>query len=307
MLRVDTEAAPHPRLLSAGFSSGERIKNNSCRDLKMGGLKMKKSFTMLEIMIVIIILSVLATIGYPSFLNALESSKEKICETNLKTLKVSLDSYIMDHDAMPATLSQIPDDYFKRAYKEVLKEEGAWKIRLARFIIGINEIGNAYAEPGLLETLAGGNRSLMVCPSSTSAERSYGFNDKLANLTSQQYGRIANAEILVADCSSPTFAYSDNEEEMASRLTARHYRYQLFQPPRLHANGIRRVDREPVKIYRLAGQGRTVHLQSSVSASMPAEVLQAHSTIEDKNPNSQNNIDVDIKPDVKVKVKDKAD
>jgi len=268
---------------------------------------MEKSFTILEIMIVVIVLSILVTIGYPSFLNAIESSKEKVCETNLKTLKVSLDSYIMDHDAMPATLSQIPDDYIKRAYTKVLKEEGAWKIRLARFIIGIDELGSAYAEPSFLETLTGGSRSLMICPSAAGQERSYGFNNKLANITSQQYSKLAGREILVADCANSTFVYSDNEEELASRLAPRHYKHKLFQPLEPHANAIRRIGREPVKIYRnalvLAGQVRTVHLQSSVSASMPAEVHEAQVAIEEHNHNSQNNINADR---VDTKVKDKA-
>ncbi len=173
----------------------------------------KKAFTLIEIITVVTIIGILATIGYPAYENAVEDSKAKVSQTNLKALKAALDIYIMEYDQVPGDLSQIPPGYIKNAYAEVIKQEGAWKIKLAYFIAGLQDGNLAYAanQDFLLNKLAKGDRGLITDPSDRTTEGiSYGLNSVLnpspgVGITAVGYNALAGYAIIIAVCDTDTF------------------------------------------------------------------------------------------------------
>ena len=75
-----------------------------------------KAFTLIEIMVVCVVIVILATISIPTYQTIVEKAHATTCESNLNLLKSALDVYIMDHDTMPASLSQLPPKYIDNAY-----------------------------------------------------------------------------------------------------------------------------------------------------------------------------------------------
>jgi hypothetical protein len=135
----------------------------------------------------------------------------------------------MEHDTMPGDLSQIPSETIKRAYASVLKEKGAWKIKLARFILQWQERGLAYAQPlGLKHRLAGGNEAMLTCPADTTPPAqggvSYGLNSALRGMTSREYRALARTTVLIGD--------SDSAEFTGGPAAARHRHYNFMSGER---------------------------------------------------------------------------
>jgi general secretion pathway protein G len=71
-------------------------------------------FTLLELMVVMAIISVLATLAIPSFIQALKSAREAVLKEDLHVMRAAIDSYTMDKQKAPQSLDdQIQDGYLK--------------------------------------------------------------------------------------------------------------------------------------------------------------------------------------------------
>lgn len=186
----------------------------------------KNGFTMMEVLIVVIIAGVLATMAIPIYQNVTEDAKVKVCAANLSALQVALDVYAMENDDMPTNLNQIPQEYIRFAFDRVLKEKGAWKIKLAQAIVNFDKGGFVYAADSFIrDTLAKGNLQLVTCPSDSTppdavgiASYSYGINLDLAGKSSIYYRESFPA-------SSPSIADSDAATFNVTSFTLRHKHY----------------------------------------------------------------------------------
>jgi general secretion pathway protein G len=87
-------------------------------------IKQARGWTLVELLIVISLISILATIGLASYRNSVTASKEAILKTDLFRMRDAIDQYYADKGEYPATLDalvsegylrKIPDDPFTRA------------------------------------------------------------------------------------------------------------------------------------------------------------------------------------------------
>ena len=195
----------------------------------------KFAFTLLELLLVVVILTTLSTIVIPNFQNAVEDSKSKICETNLKVQQASLDIYAMEHDSMPASLSMIPGDCLERAYAKILHEKGAWKIRLAYWLVDLSERNFAFAS-FLQDEIVRGHKSSLICPKDKNPQQhgnaSYGLSSALAGISSREYRNLSEDMTLIADCNNRTFSSEDD-------LDKRHVKHSILKSES-YAQGINR-------------------------------------------------------------------
>ncbi len=162
----------------------------------------KKAFSIVEIVVAIVIVGILATLGIPTYQNVLESSKEKVCTTNLKTLQKGLDIYIMEHGTVPGTLSELKREHLEKAYAQVMSEKGAWKARLAYLIVEGPQWGLVYAQGDYLPHLR--------CPKNPNISPtaiSYGLNDRVTPLSVAEYKALSSNAVTIADADSGTFSY----------------------------------------------------------------------------------------------------
>ena len=71
-------------------------------------------FTLLELMVVMAIISVLATLAIPSFIQALKSAREAVLKEDLHVMRAAIDSYTMDKQKATQSLDDlIQDGYLK--------------------------------------------------------------------------------------------------------------------------------------------------------------------------------------------------
>ena len=71
-------------------------------------------FTLLELMVVMAIISVLATLAIPSFIQALKSAREAVLKEDLHVMRAAIDSSTMDKQKAPQSLDDlIQDGYLK--------------------------------------------------------------------------------------------------------------------------------------------------------------------------------------------------
>jgi general secretion pathway protein G len=73
-------------------------------------------FTLVELMVVMLIISVLAAIAIPRFIAAIKSAREAVLKEDLHVMRQAIDSYTMDKEKGPQSL----DDLVQAGYlKEV--------------------------------------------------------------------------------------------------------------------------------------------------------------------------------------------
>ena len=77
--------------------------------------KKKKGFTLIELMIVIAIIAILASILVPNFMRARASGQLTACKANLKNQGTALEMYSIDsHGRYPTTLGGLSSDYLRK-------------------------------------------------------------------------------------------------------------------------------------------------------------------------------------------------
>lgn len=84
--------------------------------LKSARRSREGGFTLIELMIVMAIIAILATIAIPSYINAVRHAKEAVLREDLHTMRQAIDSYTVDKEKAPQSL----DDLVQAGYlKEI--------------------------------------------------------------------------------------------------------------------------------------------------------------------------------------------
>ena len=181
---------------------------------------MKKDFTLIEIVIALIILGILVTLGIPLYNNLIENAKAKVCETNQKVLLGAIESYGLENDRLPASLSDLEKEYLRRAWAKIFKKEkNPLLLRLAYFLVDFDQRGLVYAQEGWIKRYIG-ELKYFICPKDETpppAGYSYGISKGVANISWKEYKNLSSDTIIVADSDTPVF----------TKPSARHKKYTL--------------------------------------------------------------------------------
>ncbi len=76
-------------------------------------------FTLMELMIVMAIIGILATLAVPSFIGAIRSAREAVLREDLHVMRAAIDSYTMDKQKAPQSL----DDLIQTGYLRSIPED----------------------------------------------------------------------------------------------------------------------------------------------------------------------------------------
>jgi prepilin-type N-terminal cleavage/methylation domain-containing protein len=209
------------------------MKGDVSRRIEMGWLSLQqalrrlrnreKGFTLVELMVVVAIILILASIGMYAYQRSLAYAKETVCKTNLRALKNAVDMYVSDNEAFPASLGQLKPEYLEKAYAKAMEDRG-WVKRVCFFLAKFDTSDHAYAQFLTYENLKdyGASQATFHCPADSNGGISYGINGSLAG---ERLSEVDRNEVLIADCENYTFfafnelARRHNGKALAIKIT----------------------------------------------------------------------------------------
>ena len=137
---------------------------------------MRKSFTLVELLVTVVVVIIITTIGLTGYQAAIEQARARVCATNLRALQSAVKMWALENDVIPATLGQLEKRHLERAYAEVIAP-GDWLTRAAYWLGEQDSRFSAHAQfltPANLRRF-GANAQIFTCPSDRNGGISYGI------------------------------------------------------------------------------------------------------------------------------------
>ena len=113
-------------------------------------------FTLMELMIVMAIISILATLAVPSFIGAIKSAREAVLKEDLHVMRAAIDSYTMDKQKAPQSLDDLVQDGYLRAIPEdpMTKSKDTWVTETSDAMYSLDQ-----TEPGISDVHSGSDET----------------------------------------------------------------------------------------------------------------------------------------------------
>ena len=115
-------------------------------------MQRQQGFTLIELMIVMVIITILAGIGLAVYGNSVQSSKEAVLRQDLFQMREAIDQYHADKNRYPATIEALVEDKYLRLVPvdPITRSAETWQTTMAD-----PEPGNPSAEPGIYHVKSG--------------------------------------------------------------------------------------------------------------------------------------------------------
>jgi len=111
------------------------------------GLALKRSegFTLIELMTVMVIIIVLASVGLAMYANSVRNSREAVLKQDLTEMRKAIDAYYADKQKYPASLEDlVTDKYLRRIPEDPITKAVDWQTTMSD-----RDPANPSAEPGI--------------------------------------------------------------------------------------------------------------------------------------------------------------
>ena len=115
-------------------------------------MKRQNGFTLIELLIVMVIITILASIGLAVYGNSVQTAKEATLREDLFQMREAIDQYYADKNRYPASLEALVEDKYIRMIPvdPITKSADTWQTTLSD-----PEPGNPSAEPGIYNVKSG--------------------------------------------------------------------------------------------------------------------------------------------------------
>lgn len=171
--------------------------------MKVRSLKLNKGYTLIEILIILAIILILASIVTAFYRGYVNRAKDAVCQENLKVLNSAVKLYLIENEVLPAVLGDLKLEHLEKAYAKVIKDRD-WFTKFSHFLLKLNTSSEAYAQFLTYENLKkfGMSKDVFKCPFDVNGGASYGIN---GNLSGKGIADINEGNILIGDSDNYVF------------------------------------------------------------------------------------------------------
>jgi general secretion pathway protein G len=114
---------------------------------RSGSGRLKRGFTLIEMMIVMAIIVILIAVAVPFYQKAITRAKESVLHNNLMAMRNAIDEYSFDKQKAPQSLQDlVKDGYLHDVPKDPIAQTNDWKIIMEDAGQAVNS-----AEPGIFD------------------------------------------------------------------------------------------------------------------------------------------------------------
>jgi general secretion pathway protein G len=112
----------------------------------------QSGFTLIELIIVMSIIGILATLAIPSFVVAIRHAREAVLKEDLQTMRSAIDSYTMDKQKAPQSLDDLIQDGYLKSVPEdpMTHSKDTWVTDTSDAMYSLDE-----TEPGINDVHSG--------------------------------------------------------------------------------------------------------------------------------------------------------
>lgn len=119
--------------------------------------KLKKGFTLIELIIVFALIGILVGLAIPQYKNALQRAKESVLKENLFLLRTMINQYYTDKWKYPPSLQTLVDEEYIRSIPvdPITRSAETWKV--VQEDLEAEEL-MAGVEPGIVDVFSGSDQ-----------------------------------------------------------------------------------------------------------------------------------------------------
>lgn len=89
--------------------------------------RLQRGFTFMELLIVMVVIAIMATVAIPKVIVSLRRAKEVVLQNNLWAMRRSIDAYTQDKEKPPASLEELVSaGYLREIPKDPVCEDCQW-------------------------------------------------------------------------------------------------------------------------------------------------------------------------------------
>lgn len=108
----------------------------------------RSGFTLIELMVVMVIITVLVSIAVPMYQKSIIRSKESVLKNNLFTMRTVIDEYTYDKQKAPQTLHDLVQEGYLRTIPvdPMTGSDSNWRVVMEDAMTSVNQ-----TEPGIFD------------------------------------------------------------------------------------------------------------------------------------------------------------
>jgi general secretion pathway protein G len=116
----------------------------------------QSGFTLIELIIVMTIIAILATLAIPYFAAAVKHAREAVLREDLQTMRMAIDSYTMDKQKAPQSLDDLVQEGYLKAVPEdpMTHSKDTWVTDTIDAMSNVDE-----TDPGISDIHSGSDES----------------------------------------------------------------------------------------------------------------------------------------------------
>lgn len=112
----------------------------------------EQGFTLFELLVVMFIIGILATLAVPRFASSVKSAREAVLKEDLHVMRSAIDAYTMDKQKAPQSLEDLVTDGYLKAIPEdpMTHSKDSWVINNSDAVSSVDQ-----TEPGIDDVHSG--------------------------------------------------------------------------------------------------------------------------------------------------------